>query len=277
MASPQKENGYTAIANELMDALIKNRVPGEQMQCFLFIARKTWGWNKKSDDISLSQFVESTGICKPHVCRALNYLFGKCMISITKKGNGISGYAIQKDFEKWKALPKKVTLPKKVKGVTKKGKKTQEIVTKKGTHKRHNIKPSFTKLSREEEKLEFLVQYGNKVNLSIGKQQRDELKVLMKKGVMKIKYAMDRFLQYQEGYYRKDYRFFKIALRWNKFKDNIAIFLSDEALEERLYNETVKWKPDYKDGQQKIKTGSQPEDDDPDRPGYYERFNLKED
>lgn len=273
MASPQKEDGYTALANEFMDALAKIRIPGEQMQCLLVILRKTWGWNKKSDDISLSQFIESTGINKQNVCRAINGLLSKKIIAVIKKDNAHSNYAIQKDFDKWKPLSKKITLSKKIKPVIKKDNKSTKIVIKKDTHKRHSSKPSFTKPSREEKKLEFLVQYADKVNLSIGKQQKGELKLMMQKGVMKIKYAFDRFLKYQEDYYRKDYRFFKIALRWNKFRDNIAIFLSDEALEQRLYNETVTWNENKK---KKQPPGSQPAEDE--RPAdYYTAFNVKED
>lgn len=115
MADVQKEYGYTAQANSYIEALAKIRIPGESNQCLLVIQRKTWGWNKKSDQISLSQFVDGTGICKPHVCRALMALQKMNMIIVTKKGNGITEYAIQKDFEKWNPLPKRVI------SVTKKG------------------------------------------------------------------------------------------------------------------------------------------------------------
>ena len=122
MASPQIENGHVKIANELWDALTAYRLPGEQRQCLDVIIRKTYGFNKKSDAISLSQFVEMTGIVKPHVVRAINALLLKNVITVTKKGNAPANvYEIVKDFDRWEALPKKVTLPKKVISVTKKG------------------------------------------------------------------------------------------------------------------------------------------------------------
>lgn len=164
MADVQKEYGYTAQANNYIEALAKIRIPGEANQCLLVIQRKTWGWNKKQDAISLSQFVEATGICKPHVCRALSILTQMNMIIITKKGNDITEYAIQKDFEKWKPLPKKVTLPKKVMTVTKKGnhqisskmpnisdttakegEKSKKIALPKKVHTKDIIKPTITK------------------------------------------------------------------------------------------------------------------------------------
>ena len=37
MANPQTENGYTKIANEIMEALAHIRIPGEAMQVLLVI------------------------------------------------------------------------------------------------------------------------------------------------------------------------------------------------------------------------------------------------
>lgn len=122
MASPQVENGYVKIANELIDALVRYRLPGEQMQCFLFIIRKTYGYCKKEDKISLSQFCEATGINKPCVKRALNNLLSKKIIIIKKDNSFMHVYEINKDFETWEPLSKKITLSKKIKGVIKKDK-----------------------------------------------------------------------------------------------------------------------------------------------------------
>jgi phage replication O-like protein O len=123
MASPQVKNGYIKISTELMEALIKIRIPGEERQLFDFIIRKTYGFKKKEDQISLSQFVKATGIKKPHVCRGLNNLLEKKLI--TKNGNtNPPKYRIQKDYTRWKPLPKKAILPKMVTSVTKNGNKS---------------------------------------------------------------------------------------------------------------------------------------------------------
>lgn len=118
---PQCEDGYTKLANELLDALCAVRIPGEPMQVFLTILRKTYGFGKKTDRIALSQFTESTGIAKTHVSRAVDKLVSMNMI-VTKKGNANNiTYEINKHYSTWQALPKKVTLPKKVIKVTKEG------------------------------------------------------------------------------------------------------------------------------------------------------------
>lgn len=108
---PQLEDGYTRIADELLEALVRTRIPGQAGQVLLFIIRKTYGFNKKEDTISLSQFEAATGLNKSRVCHCLNTLEG--MKLITKKGNGdMTIYGINKKYSGWIPLPKKVTIAK---------------------------------------------------------------------------------------------------------------------------------------------------------------------
>jgi len=96
MANPQLENGHTKIANELMEALCKFRIPGEQRLVFDCIIRYTYGWHKKNDTIALSQFVSMTGLKKPNVVRAIASLVEH---SVIKHDN--DSYSINKDYEQW--------------------------------------------------------------------------------------------------------------------------------------------------------------------------------
>jgi len=118
--SPQTENGYTRIADELLEALIKIRIPGQAMQVLLFILRKTYGFNKKQDAISLSQFEAGTGLSKSRICHCITKL--EQINIIAKKGNDDTTiYSINKHYSTWKPLPKKET-------IAKKGKKSCEKV-----------------------------------------------------------------------------------------------------------------------------------------------------
>jgi len=123
MANPQLENGHFLIANDLWDAVCSIRIPGEARQVLDSIIRKTYGWHKKEDEISLSQFKEMTGLSSVHIIRARGKLLSMNIIVVTQKGNrGNLTYSVQKDYSKWRALPKKVivtqkgnkALPKKV-------------------------------------------------------------------------------------------------------------------------------------------------------------------
>src|SRR5690606_13025187 len=106
MANTQLENGYTPIANEILDALIRLRVPGEARQVLDVVIRKTYGYHKSTDRISLSRFSLLTGLKKTTVCKALAKL--QQMNLITKKGNdGATLYKFNKDFDRWKPLPER--------------------------------------------------------------------------------------------------------------------------------------------------------------------------
>lgn len=102
MANPQKENGYTPIANELFDALAAFRMPGELRQVFDAILRKTYGFNKKEDAIANSQIAEATKLNKQNVFRSLKRLIEHRLVIKTdyqpKKGNILK---INKDYQGW--------------------------------------------------------------------------------------------------------------------------------------------------------------------------------
>ncbi len=144
MEGPQKEKGYTAIANEIMEALAKIRIPGVERQCLDFILRKTYGFNKKSDMIALTQFEKGTDLKKQHISRALRGLLSKKIIKITNIGNKTGNlFEFNKYYKTWEQLPKKITLPIKVKGVTNKGKGSLPLL---GTTKVDSTKVDNTKV-----------------------------------------------------------------------------------------------------------------------------------
>lgn len=110
--SPQTGNGYTRIANELLEVKTRTRISGEENQIWEVIIRQTYGYNKKRDVIALSQFVSKTGMNKSAVCRAIKKLLDKNMI-IKKDNASLVTYGIQKDYDRWKPLSKKITVIKK--------------------------------------------------------------------------------------------------------------------------------------------------------------------
>ena len=107
MSNPQLENGYIKIATEIWEALIRYRLSGEEMKCLMFIIRKTYGWHKKQDEISLSQFIEATGMAKSSVCRAIKNLKTKNIIKGYKLVNRIqTTYEFNKKYNNWKGVTK---------------------------------------------------------------------------------------------------------------------------------------------------------------------------
>jgi len=108
MENPQLENGYTRIANEIMDALMRIRIPGEQTQCLLFILRQTYGYNRKTARISMPEFMEATGLKRQYVYRALKSLNEKRIIRINNDSKKHKVYGINKDYSKWGEIKKRI-------------------------------------------------------------------------------------------------------------------------------------------------------------------------
>lgn len=79
------------------------------MQVLWVIFRKTYGWQKKTDRIALSQFALATKLKKPAIVRALKRLIVKNII-IKKDNDMTNTYGFNKDFSQWKPLSKKITL-----------------------------------------------------------------------------------------------------------------------------------------------------------------------
>lgn len=61
------------IPNSVVDELMAD-MSGIELKCYLFVVRKTKGWNKEYDAISLTQFVKFTGAGKTAVVDALKNL-----------------------------------------------------------------------------------------------------------------------------------------------------------------------------------------------------------
>lgn len=97
MSKPRLENGYTRVANEIMEALARINLSPYESRVLWFILRKTYGWQKKSDLIPLSQIAQGTGISKPNVCHSLKRLLARSII--VRLDNKHIGF--QKDYEKW--------------------------------------------------------------------------------------------------------------------------------------------------------------------------------
>lgn len=117
MANPQLENGYTRIANEIIEALAKLKLTPYEWRVLMVILRKTFGYGKPEDAISLSQFKNVTNIQTQHIHRTLISLINKGVIRCngiikvqTHHGyQKIHTYQFQKDYSLWKTYQSTTT------------------------------------------------------------------------------------------------------------------------------------------------------------------------
>lgn len=103
MAKPQAENGHVDIANEIAEALCRINLTAYESRILWALFRKTYGWHKKWDRISYTQWEKMTGINRWHIARTIKQLIARNII--TQRGNGYKiEYTFQKDYEQWKMV-----------------------------------------------------------------------------------------------------------------------------------------------------------------------------
>ncbi len=120
MANPQLKNGYTKIANELLEAICRLNISGNEMRILLYIIRRTYGFNRSYAEIPLSDIALAVGMRNEHVSKALKKLSGKRIIELhANKGVKPQTISIMKDYQKWIVencasllLPKSATVAK---------------------------------------------------------------------------------------------------------------------------------------------------------------------
>ncbi|ELY2536621.1 replication protein [Cronobacter sakazakii] len=90
------DDGYTRIANELLEAVMSADLTARQLKIVLAVIRKTYGFGKKLDRITNTQIAAMTGIHHTHVCTAKNEMIA--MNILISSGNQIG---VNKVVSEW--------------------------------------------------------------------------------------------------------------------------------------------------------------------------------
>jgi len=117
MASPQKEDGYTPIANELFEAIISNDFSKRQLLVIMAIARMTYGYSKKTDALSGWQISKLTKLDRSSVSKTINELIQINVINKHENGRESHGILVQelsinKDYQLWITVDDSYTVDK---------------------------------------------------------------------------------------------------------------------------------------------------------------------
>lgn len=111
MADVQTGNGYLTIATELFDAITRFQFSKRQYKVILAVIRQTYGFQKTTDDITVTRLAAISGLTRPHASATLDELVA---LNAVLKRDGKYGYivGIQKDYEKWGASQNRTPVPK---------------------------------------------------------------------------------------------------------------------------------------------------------------------
>ncbi len=98
---PDPKDGHIDIAHEIAEALMRINLSGYQYRIIWCIIRKTWGWHKSTDKISLTLFEKMTGLKSKYICKAIKDLEALNMI-IVDRNNRVNTYKFNSHYDTWK-------------------------------------------------------------------------------------------------------------------------------------------------------------------------------
>ena len=110
--SPQLEDGFLQFNNEVFEHLLLWPLTARELKICLLVIRKTWGFNKTYDIISVSQFVEETDTKDRAVKYCLKRLRDMRLL-VSKKsrrvqnGTPVNCYLFNKYWDTWIERPQK--------------------------------------------------------------------------------------------------------------------------------------------------------------------------
>lgn len=136
--SLQVEDGnYTRIVNPLIEKLIQVPFKGCELAVAMFIIRKTYGYQKTKDEISLTQFQQGTKRSRQTIVTAIQNLEKLNIVVKTGRPYQSNTYRINKYFDTWE-LVKTGRLVKRTCGLVKTG-RPEVVKTGRHTKEKRNI------------------------------------------------------------------------------------------------------------------------------------------
>lgn len=103
MAGPQKENGYTPIANELLEAIYRTDFTSTELKIILFTMRYTYGFSRKEHELSLNFISKGISISKRYVSSSVSKLIEDNVLNVVREHTDTQSRVIKlnKCYNKW--------------------------------------------------------------------------------------------------------------------------------------------------------------------------------
>lgn len=103
MSNPQLENGYTRIANEILEVLAVTELNGTQRRILDVVIRQTYGYQRKSHELSISFIAQATSINHKQIQRELSKLIDREILLVIKEATFNKSREIQlnKNYKRW--------------------------------------------------------------------------------------------------------------------------------------------------------------------------------
>ncbi len=100
------DNGYTRIANELFDAILRFPFTKRELKIVFAVVRKTYGYNKKTDALSMWQIGNTTGVGHANTSRTVADLVARNVlkrggVGRVSHGQEIAEIGLNKNYCEW--------------------------------------------------------------------------------------------------------------------------------------------------------------------------------
>lgn len=102
MASPQLENGYTRIANELLEACYKKITYSNWLRIALHTIRITYGFHVKTTKTGFKSYMDKLGIDESAVATDILDMSGRNILTIKHISEKSFWVGINKNHESWR-------------------------------------------------------------------------------------------------------------------------------------------------------------------------------
>jgi len=155
---------FLQVPNAVIDELLPD-LTGAELKCYLVVIRKTKGWNKESDNISISQFMKATGLSNSAVIKACESLV-KYGLLIKQNGARNTGvYAVNSYSKTTCEESSQVTCEESspVKKVHSTCEESSQVTCEKSSHTINNIKNTIqntNKKTTQKNSLALLAEFG---------------------------------------------------------------------------------------------------------------------
>lgn len=135
---------YTKIENDILENLYSAGLNGSEWDCIMIVFRKTNGFHKKIDGISITQFQNLSRKSRPSICKAIKELKRKNILILEQSGKSkktFSKYSINIDTRTWQLVkePLLVRETQLVKKTNSTSKENDTQLVKKTIHTKENI------------------------------------------------------------------------------------------------------------------------------------------
>ena len=163
---------FLQVPNAVIDELLPD-LTGAELKCYLVVIRKTKGWNKESDNISISQFMKATGLSNSAVIKACESLvqYGLLVKENGARNTGVyavNSYSKITHEESSQVTCEKSSPVKKVHSTCEESsqvtcEKSSQVTCEKSSHTINNIKNTIqntNKKTTQKNSLDLLAEFG---------------------------------------------------------------------------------------------------------------------